>query len=97
MSKRRFAPSTLLVTVLAAATLACGEDPQSPDSDVPGVAAPSGSAAAATAAANYTVKDLGTLGGTSAMANGINDQGGVVAGARWPTDASVPSSGEPAR
>jgi probable HAF family extracellular repeat protein len=85
MSTRFFAPSTVMLTVLAAAALACGEDPQSPTTDDPGVAAPSGPAADVTAAANYTVKDLGTLGGKSAWANGINDQGGVVG---WSQNAS---------
>jgi probable HAF family extracellular repeat protein len=73
------------MTVLAAAMLACGEDPQSPNTGDPGVAAPSGPAADVTAAATYTVKDLGTLGGASAVANGINDQGRVVG---WSTLAN---------
>jgi probable HAF family extracellular repeat protein len=78
MSRRLFAPSTAFVTVLAAAALACGDDPQSPETGVPGAPAPSGPAAAVMAAATYTVKDLGTLCGTDARANGINDQGVVV-------------------
>ncbi len=73
MSKHPLARSTMLVAALAAA-LACGEDPQSPNA---GDTAPSVSPATATAA-TYSVKDLGTLGGANAIANGINDQGGVV-------------------
>ncbi len=83
MSKRSLARSTMLVAALATA-LACGEDPQSPSSDGAGVNAPNSPAAAVTTAATYSVKDLGTL-GTDAVANGINDQGGVV-GSSWLTN-----------
>lgn len=73
MPNRLSAPSTALLAGLAAAALACGEDPQSPTSGDAGVATPN-----ATAAATYIVKNLGTLGGGEAAANGINDHGGVV-------------------
>ena len=75
MSDRPFARSTVLLAVLATAALACQDDPQSPSTSDDGAGAP---VAAVTAAATYSVKDLGTLGGTSAEAKGINDQGGVV-------------------
>src|SRR5262245_13233607 len=74
MSDRLFARSPVLLAALATAALACQDDPQSPTTGEDG-AAP---ATAVTAAATYSVKDLGTLGGTSAEALGINDEGGVV-------------------
>jgi len=84
MSSRPFVRSTVFVAAMAAAALACQEDPQSP---TPGndEAAPGGPTAAVTAAVTYSVKDLGTLGGASAGANGINDNGGVVG---WSTLAN---------
>lgn len=75
MITRSSGSSAALVALLAAALVACSEDGSSPT----GADAPAASASpAATAAATYSVKDLGTLGGTDAGANAINDQGGVV-------------------
>jgi probable HAF family extracellular repeat protein len=82
MPARPFALSTTLVAVLAATAFGCGEDSQSPTE--PGAASSHGPAAAATTAATYTVKELGTLGGQSAGANGINDEGGVVGWSELP-------------
>src|SRR5882724_9982155 len=81
MPARPFALSTALVAALAATAFGCGED-QSPTQ--PGAAPAHGPAAVATTAATYTVKDLGTLGGQSAGANGINDEGGVVGWSELP-------------
>ncbi len=73
MSARPFAPSAAVAALIAAGVLACSDDPLAPTPPASG-----SPAAAATVAATYTVKDLGTLGGRSAMANSINDQGGIV-------------------
>ena len=84
MFTRPFMRSPVLLALLAAAALACQDDPQSPSSGTDGVTSQSGPAAAVTAAV-YTIKDLGTLGGASAEANAINDQGGIVG---WSTLAN---------
>jgi probable HAF family extracellular repeat protein len=70
-----FAPSAA-VALLVVGLLACSDDPLAPTPPASGASSP---AAAVAAAATYSVKDLGTLGGTSAMANSINDLG-VIAG-----------------
>jgi probable HAF family extracellular repeat protein len=75
MSPRSFAPSAAVAALLATGLLACSDDPLAPTPPASGASSP---AAAVTAAATYSIKDLGTLGGTSAMANSINDQGGIV-------------------
>ncbi len=72
MSIRAFGPMQVLTAALAAAALGCGQDPLAP---TPGTTAP---LAQATAAAAYTIRDLGTLGGISSVARGINNRGGVV-------------------
>jgi probable HAF family extracellular repeat protein len=75
MTTRSSAPSAALAALLAVTLVACGEDgstPTGPDSQT------HSAAAAVTTAASYSVKDLGTLGGSEAWANSINDQGGVV-------------------
>jgi probable HAF family extracellular repeat protein len=77
MSTRPFARAPLVLVLLAAGGLACQDDLQSPTSEND-AASPGGPAADVTAAATYTVKNLGTLGGASAEANAINDQGRVV-------------------
>jgi probable HAF family extracellular repeat protein len=74
MSTRPFARAPLVLVFLAAGAL---NDPQSPTSEND-AASPRGPAADVTAAATYTVKNLGTLRGAQAEANAINDQGRVV-------------------
>jgi hypothetical protein len=68
--------SRSFLALLAATLLACGEDSPSPTGVEP--AAQPAPTAAVTAAATYSVEDLGTLGGPDAAANSINDQGDVV-------------------
>jgi probable HAF family extracellular repeat protein len=76
MPARPFAGPMAIVTLLTAGALACGQDSQAPTTD-PADRSTTPPAALG-AAATYTVKDLGTLGGTAAEASAINDQGGVV-------------------
>jgi probable HAF family extracellular repeat protein len=72
---RSFAPSVSLAALLTAGLVACNDnDPQAPGPSAAGAAA----VPAAATAATYSPKDLGTLGGKSAEANSINDQGGIV-------------------
>ncbi len=62
----------MLTALLAAAALGCGQEPLAP---TPDTTAPLAQATAATA---YVIRDLGTLGGLTSAARGINNRGGVV-------------------